>query len=46
MVNPSKMMSDGKTIQLKYEVEEGVGNPSTISIKCTDVDEKDNKEDT
>ena len=38
-------MSDGKTIPLKYKVEEGVDKASTISIKCTNVDNKENKEE-
>jgi len=38
-------MEDGKIIPIKYKVEEGVLNPSTITIKCTDVDGQVNKEE-
>ncbi len=41
---PTEKM-DGKTAPLKYEIEEGVENPSMITIKCTDADGKENKEE-
>ena len=38
-------MSDGKTIPIKYQVERGVENPKVMSIKCTDADDNENKEE-
>ena len=38
-------MSDGKTIPIKYQVERGVENPKVMSIKCTDTDDNENKEE-
>jgi len=38
-------MEDGKIIPLKYQVEEEVDKPSTISIECIDADNQVNKEE-
>ena len=39
------MTSDGNIIPLEYEVEDGVKDPKTIQIKCTDKGGQENKEE-
>ena len=39
------MTSEGRIIPLKYEVEDGVHDPKTIQIKCTDDGGQVNKEE-
>ena len=39
------MTSEGRIIPLKYEVEDGVHDPKTIQIKCTDEGGQENKEE-
>ena len=38
-------MNNGTIVPLKYTAEEGVNNPKTIVIKCTDADGNENKEE-
>ncbi len=37
--------NDGKTIPIRYEMEAGVNNAKMVTIKCTDSDNKENKEE-
>ena len=38
-------MTNALSVPLQYQVEEGVDNPKMISIKCTDADGNENKEE-
>ena len=47
IVIPTKelKMTNALSVPLQYQVEEGVDNPKMISIKCTDADGNENKEE-